>query len=56
MLVSKARAYPNISLGWKGLPGTNTVAYCESVIFFKTLATGVNVLTLFTAVNYRFSK
>jgi len=25
----------NITLGWKGLPGTNTQAYLESIIFLE---------------------
>jgi hypothetical protein len=29
--LGKAMAFPeNIRLGWKGLPGTNTLAYCKN--------------------------
>ncbi len=42
----------NIILGWKGLPGTNALAYYEkaqltAVKSFITLAPGPNVIKLF---------
>jgi hypothetical protein len=45
----------NIRLAWKGLPGTNTPPYYEklklmSIKSFITLATGVNVIKLFSFV------
>ena len=50
----------NITLVWKGLPGTNTLAYYESskitdVLSFITLPPGPNVIKLFTAVIYECS-
>jgi hypothetical protein len=55
MFAGKARAYPsdapfrystNIRLGWKGVPGTNTLAYYKNLYLtavksFITLAPGV---------------
>ncbi len=46
-------AFPtNITLGWKGLPGINALAYYEkssltAVKSFITLATGLNLMKLF---------
>ncbi len=42
----------NIRLGWKALPGTNTVAYHEhlsttAIISFKILGPGADVVKLF---------
>ncbi len=49
----------NIRLGWKGLPRTNAIAYYEKVEItgvksFITLAQGVNIIKLITAVIYKF--
>jgi hypothetical protein len=49
----------NIRLGWKGFPGTNTLAYYEkskltAVKSFITLATWPKVIKLFTAIIYEF--
>jgi len=50
----------NNILGWKGLPGTETLAYYKNsyitdVKFYTTLGPGPNVIKLFTAVIYEFS-
>jgi hypothetical protein len=47
----------NIRLAWKGLTGTNTLAYYENssitkVKSFITMCSGVNLIKLFTAVFY----
>jgi hypothetical protein len=49
----------NIRLGWKGLPGTNALAYFENseltaVRSFKTLAPGACTIKLITDVIYGF--
>jgi hypothetical protein len=46
--------------GWKGFPGTNTLAYYKHSLItvvksFITLAPGPNVMILFTAGIYKFS-
>jgi hypothetical protein len=51
----------DIRLGWKGLPGTYTLAYYENpkitaVKSFIVQARGPNVIKLFTAINYECSK
>jgi len=66
MFAGEAGAYfqalpANIRLGWKGLPGTNTLAFYEHSSIaeansFITLRPGPNVIKLFSSVNYRFSK
>ncbi len=48
----------NIRLGWKGLPGTNILAYYEksqltAVKSFVTLAPGVNAIKLYFFCNLR---
>jgi hypothetical protein len=61
----------NIRLGWKGLPGTNTLAYYTQILIttvksFITLTpgqsfplvillAGANFIKLFTVVSYDFS-
>ncbi len=50
----------NNSLGWKGLSGTNTLAYYENLEItdrksFITLGSGVKVLKLFSLIIYEFS-
>ncbi len=47
----------NIRLGWKGLPGTNVLAYNEKSYLkrFITLVPGANVIKLFTVISYNFS-
>jgi hypothetical protein len=47
----------NIRLGWKGLPGTNALAYYEKFVnycrkMFMKLTPGANVIKLFTDVFY----
>ncbi len=55
-----ATAFPtNITLGWKGLPATNSLAYYENleimaVKSFIAQAPGANVIKLFTALSYDF--
>ena len=57
----QALAFPSdIRLGWKGLPGTNSLAYYErsyltAVKSFITLRPGPNVIKLFMSVIYGFS-
>jgi hypothetical protein len=48
-------------LGWKGLPGTNTLAYYENskimaVKSFITLAPGVNVIRALNFITYEDTK
>jgi hypothetical protein len=50
--------HANNIVGWKGLPGTNTLAYYELsqiryVNGFITLGPGVNLIKLFTVVIYK---
>ncbi len=50
----------NIRLGWKGLPGTNVLAYNKKLYLtavksFITLVLGANVIKLFTVISYNFS-
>jgi len=49
----------NIRLGWKGLAGNDTLAYYENSLITVAkiviiLATGANVIKLFTFVSYVF--
>ncbi len=56
-LLGRLLASPtNIRLGWSGLPGTNTLAYCKnlSMTIFIVKAPGTNVIKLFTDVFYIF--
>ncbi len=56
VLLEKSLALPtNIRLGWRGLPGTNTLAYYENpeitvVKSLIVLTPGACVIKLFTAV------
>ncbi len=59
VFVGEARSLKGASLGWKGWPGTNTLAsyenlYISAVKSFTVQAPGANVIKLFTAVSYEF--
>jgi hypothetical protein len=51
----------NVIKGWKGLLGTNTLAFSLFIIdkrkmFYETLAPVASVIKLFTAISYDFSQ
>jgi hypothetical protein len=56
--LGKSGFLTNISLDWKGLPVTNTLAYYElistDVKKFTALDPGPNVIKLFTVVSYEY--
>ncbi len=54
MLTSALSA--NIRLGWKGLPGTNTLADYELLFAkkFYNIDTGTDVIKLFTVIIYGY--
>ncbi len=59
--LGQALALPtNITLGWKGMPGINTLAYYKIFVnygqkSFIALGLGANVIQLFLLVIYEFS-